>query len=109
MLVTEHLIEYLHHVAIKCQGAANEPNLYGSAVSLNGLSDLEPLLETTPGYIAATFSARFIGNLGGDRDMLRENSQVNLVNSIFGTSRGRPEPFRLRKQTQFCSDVVNFF
>ena len=63
-------------------GAAKEPNLYRCAVSLNGVSDLESLLKTTRRYIGGKFSTRFIGNLWDDRDMLRKNSPINLVDSI---------------------------
>ena len=63
-------------------GAAKEPDLYQCAVSLNGVTDLESLLRATRRYIGGKFSTRFIGNLWDDRNMLRANSPINLVDSI---------------------------
>ncbi len=63
-------------------GAAKEPSLYRCAVSLNGVTDLESLLAASRRYIGGKFSTRFIGNLWEDRQKLRENSPINLVESI---------------------------
>lgn len=63
-------------------GAAKEPSLYKCALSFNGVTDLPALLRSKRRYIGGEFTTRFIGDLWKDRDMLAENSPVNLAAQI---------------------------
>ena len=63
-------------------GIAKEPDLYQCGVAFNGVFDIEALLKGLRRFIGGRFSTRFIGNLRQDRESLRENSPINLVEQI---------------------------
>tara|TARA_E500000178_G_scaffold355966_1_gene430823 strand:+ start:5763 stop:7724 length:1962 start_codon:yes stop_codon:yes gene_type:complete len=63
-------------------GAAKESKLYRCAASFNGVSDLRQLVKDQLKYVDGRYASRFIGNLWRDKDMLIQNSPVNLAEQI---------------------------